>query len=87
MQSPKIIQAPTGKILSDGEPQLAEGHYDLGLAIRDNPIAGGRFTGNVPTAYYLPAARGQSGMDGIFQQTGLKTMTAIFQSFKLLLNE
>ena len=66
MQSPKIIQAPTGKILSDGEPQLAEGHYDLGLAIRDNPIAGGRFTGNVPTAYYLPAARGQSGMDGYF---------------------
>tara|TARA_R100001369_G_scaffold74416_2_gene103149 strand:+ start:2736 stop:7406 length:4671 start_codon:yes stop_codon:yes gene_type:complete len=66
MQAPKLIQAPTGKILSDGEPQLAEGHYDLGLAIRDNPIAGGRFTGNVPTMFVLPAAKGQSGMDGYF---------------------
>ena len=66
MQAPKLIQAPTGKILSDGEPQLAEGHYDLGSAIRDNPIAGGRFTGNVPTMFVLPAAKGQSGMDGYF---------------------
>jgi hypothetical protein len=66
MKTPTDITRPDGRLNSAGKPFTKTGHFDLGVAVRDDVFAGGRLTGNVETIFDFPAQEGQSGLDGYF---------------------
>ena len=44
MKTPQDITKPTGRVNSAGKPFTKTGHFDLGVAVRDDVFAGGRLT-------------------------------------------
>jgi len=66
MKTPTDITRPDGRLTPSGKPYTRTGQFDLGVAVRDDVLAGGRLTGNVDTVFDFPMQEGQSGLEGYF---------------------
>ena len=66
MKTPTDITRPDGRLTPSGKPYTKTGQFDLGVAVRDDVLAGGRLTGNVDTVFDFPMQEGQSGLEGYF---------------------